>query len=118
MPQGVVNILETVQVDEHHAHALVVASGGTHALLQQFIKQCAIREPGQRIVVRHGFQLLPSLVQLGEIAHHAYRLLVLLQGSDARLKPRLGTAYSQLVLKGGNFIRLYGLRQSLHELRG
>ncbi len=104
MPQGVIDILEAVQVDEHHAHALVLASGGAHALLHEFIKQCAIREPGQRIVVRHGFQLLPCFVQLGEIAYHAYRLLVVRQGGDARLKPRLGTAYGQLVLKGDNFI--------------
>ena len=49
--QGVVDVLEAIEVDEHHGEPRAVARRRVDRLLQAVVQQRAVGEPGERIVV-------------------------------------------------------------------
>ena len=61
MPEGVVDGLEIVEVDEEHADRLADAAGPHQLLLDPVLEQPAVREPGESVVPRHVRHLLQEL---------------------------------------------------------
>ncbi len=62
VPQGIVDVLESVEVDQHDGDLLPVSLGQLHRHSQTLRKQLAIREPSQRVMV--GEKIDPLLVDL------------------------------------------------------
>ena len=52
MAERVVDLLEVVEVHDHHGRAAVAALGGAHGLLDAVAEQHAVREAGERVVQR------------------------------------------------------------------
>ena len=52
VPEGVVHGLETVEVEQEHAHIGVVVTRLVERVLQAILEERAIRKPGERIVKR------------------------------------------------------------------
>ena len=50
--ERVVDLLEVVEVHDHHGEAAVAALGGAHALLDAVAEQHAVRQAGERVVQR------------------------------------------------------------------
>jgi len=70
--QGVVDVLEAVQVDEQHGQLLLVARGAQQRVLQAVVEQQAVRQRRQRVVVRHVVELFLRLLDQGDVAEHAH----------------------------------------------
>ena len=73
MAVRVVARLEPVHVNEQHAQRLPVALRQRNGLRQPVIEQEAIREPGQRIVLRQMSHLPRGLACGADIAKHNHR---------------------------------------------
>ena len=52
MAERVVDLLEVVEVHDHHGRAAVAALGGAHGLLDAVAEEHAVREAGERVVQR------------------------------------------------------------------
>src|SRR3954471_8176172 len=82
MAEAVVDVLETIQIDEHDSKARAVTRRGENSLLQAIIQQRSIGQSGECVVVR--LLLDPRLIQLafGDVfdgtfvAHHLTRFVI------------------------------------------
>ena len=72
MAIAVVHILETVQVEQEHRHALTADAGLFHGLFQLVAKPGAVVQTGERIVARQVLQLPHPGFFLGDIGEHAH----------------------------------------------
>ncbi len=63
VPQRVVDLLETVEVDDHHAHRFAVAPRRQDRLADPILEEPAVRQAGQRVV--HRLMLLVLLLEPG-----------------------------------------------------
>jgi hypothetical protein len=52
VPEGIVDALEIVEVDEEHPHVRAAAPRAGEDVLEPVEHQRAIRQPGERIVLR------------------------------------------------------------------
>jgi hypothetical protein len=72
--EGVVDLLEAVEVDEQHGHAVAGALGALERLGEAVVEQAAVGQAGERVVVGlhpdQGFGLL-ALGDVGDDAHQA-----------------------------------------------
>jgi hypothetical protein len=73
MAQRVVHALELVEIDEQHGDHFPRATGDTDRLFQAFEQQRAVRQGGQRIIVRKFLQFLLRLDGFREIDEIAER---------------------------------------------
>src|SRR5574343_36673 len=73
--QGIVDLLESIQIDEEQPHLCIAASRLTHGHFQTVLKKMPVRQAGQHIVVGQFRQVSFGLMQtrqgvkLAEIAH-------------------------------------------------
>jgi hypothetical protein len=65
MTHAVIDVLEMVQVQEQHAHEFIARAGDAQRPVQMGDKLAAIRQPGQRIVLREVQQLARAPLNLG-----------------------------------------------------
>ena len=80
MAEGVVDVLEVVEIDEQHRD-LPRAAAPAQRVLELGLEQQAIGQAGQRIVMRHVLDLRFGLLLLGDI---------LVSGDPAAVRQRLG----------------------------
>ncbi|KDB50728.1 hypothetical protein X805_37150 [Sphaerotilus natans subsp. natans DSM 6575] len=71
MAQGVVDLLEAVQVDEHQAEALALAARDSQRPLEPIEQQRAVGQPGQHIVKGQETDALLVSTQLGDVVEDA-----------------------------------------------
>ena len=76
VPQGIVDLLEPVQVEEHGQYAAALTFGPLDCLCQTIHRQVAVGQPGQLVVVRLVYQLLFGLQALVDLALQALVLFV------------------------------------------
>ncbi len=69
--EGVVEVLEVVQVDEKQRAQLLVALAGGTGPLQAVQQQAPVRQPGQGIEEGQQLDLLLGLLAVGDVAAHA-----------------------------------------------
>ena len=67
VPQAVVDELEAVEVEEQHADRLPVPLRARERDLQELLEHRAVRQAGQRVVVREERDLLLCLLLLGDV---------------------------------------------------
>ncbi len=68
MAEGIVDVLEVVEVDEHDGYRPPVALADRHRVLDAVAEQRAVPEQGQRVVQRHSLQLLFHALAVGHVA--------------------------------------------------
>jgi hypothetical protein len=73
MAVRVVDRLEAVQVQEHHADAVLPALALHDRLLQAVGQQHAVRQPGQQVVVRDVLQLVLVLLHQRDVGEQRRR---------------------------------------------
>ena len=95
VPQGVVDRLETVEVEEQQSENLTVALGPRHRLVQAVQEQTAVREAGQRVVV-------------GEVVHRLLHPLALDGIADRACQEFAALASLDQVVLGAALHRLHG----------
>ena len=66
--QGIVNLLESVEVQKHQRHPLVVAMCPLHCLFNTFVQQVAIGQASERIIIGIEKKLLFRQLALGDVA--------------------------------------------------
>ncbi len=69
--EGVVDVLEAVQVDEQHRQLLARARAADHRMLQAVVEQQPVRQRRERIVVGQVVELVLRLLHLRDVAEHA-----------------------------------------------
>src|SRR5579872_44427 len=72
MPEGIVDDLETIEVDEKQRDLLVAAAGVRQCVDQAIAEQRAVGKSGQRIVEGKILDLLFSKLALGNVFHGAF----------------------------------------------
>src|SRR5947209_3355933 len=60
MSDGIVGVLETVQVDREHGDAVFLSAHVEQRIPQTFLEQQAVRKSGQRVVVCERSQVLTA----------------------------------------------------------
>ena len=70
--QGVVHVLEAVEVDKQDGQLFGAARGAQQGVLQAVVEQQAVRQRGERIVVGQVVELFLRLLDLGDVARHAH----------------------------------------------
>jgi len=70
VPERVVDHLEAVEVDEQHADVPVVAARVDQCLLQAQFQRQAVRQFGQRVVVRQEVDAFLGTLALGDVGEH------------------------------------------------
>ena len=71
MAQRIVDALETIKINEHHRHVLVIAPRTQHIFFQLLVKQLSIGQPCQRVVHGEVMHFLLGLLALGDVMHGA-----------------------------------------------
>ena len=71
VPQGVVNPLEPVEVQEQHGQRGPLTLRGRQRLVEPLHEQGPVRQPGQPVVVRQEADLLLGLFALGDVLRRA-----------------------------------------------
>ncbi|MNT63951.1 hypothetical protein D3C72_2018080 [compost metagenome] len=72
MAIAVIDVLETVKVEQDNRHFLATAVCRLHQTRQLLHKPGAVRQPGQRVTMGHELQLLLALLLLRDIGEHAH----------------------------------------------
>jgi hypothetical protein len=89
--ERVVHALETVEIDEQHGHLALIAAGVQQRLLDAVAAQQAVRQAGQRIVLRQVADVLLGALSLADIAkegdHRAIALATVLTERDLDIDP-------------------------------
>src|SRR5260370_1370442 len=69
MAERVVDVLESIEVEEQHAEHPLIATRGEQGLAQAVSEKAAIRETGQRVVECLVFEGVGVCLALGDVAH-------------------------------------------------
>ena len=94
MPERVVDLLETVEIDQQDREALVIAMRSQDRLLQSIEEQRAVREVGERVVIREVGDALA-----GQVAFAPHRRFAQLP-VDGRRQPREVVLHDVVVRAG------------------
>ncbi|OIQ74110.1 hypothetical protein GALL_442450 [mine drainage metagenome] len=81
--EGIIDQLESVEVDEQHRKALP-GWGDGDGVFYVLLEQGAVGQPRQRIAIGGELQLFLGLMRFGHVAHHAAIALVLADGVEPR----------------------------------
>ena len=85
MPHGVVDLFEPIQIEKHQSHQLILSIGDLQRMLQPVMKQHAIGELGQGIVMHHMIETALSGMHLSaHLGKGIDQVLGLLQPSRRR----------------------------------
>ncbi len=71
MAERVIDHLEVVEIDEHHAETFARALGARQRQVQAVVEQRPVGQPGQFVVRRQVLDALLRLAHLGDVAEHA-----------------------------------------------
>jgi hypothetical protein len=69
--EGIVDVLEAIEVDEQDGQSGLVAVGTLQGLVQSVAKQQAVGQAGQRVVVGLVIELIVGLPQFGDVGEYA-----------------------------------------------
>jgi len=53
MTEGIVDVLEQIEIDAEHGHALVLAFASLQRLAKPILIEFAVRQVGQAVMMRH-----------------------------------------------------------------
>ncbi len=71
VPEGVVHLLEPVEVDEEHADRLAISPGSHELLVDAVLEQAPVRQTGQRVVPCE----VRDLLQQSGVLHRGHRVV-------------------------------------------
>ena len=69
MPEGVVDLLEAIEIQAQDRGLLSVAGCLSQALLHAIFQQKPVGQPGEQVMVRLVNQLLMHLLPVGDVLH-------------------------------------------------
>ncbi len=73
--EGVVDVLEAVEVDEQYRQRLVVAAGLVDGVAQVAVEHRPVRQIGQRVVIGQVLDVVLHFLALGDVAHQRQQVL-------------------------------------------
>ena len=118
--QAVVDLLEAVQVQEHHGHEVAFAFGRGQAELELLLQHVAVGQAGQRVVQGHVLDLVLGFAARGHVVGHhqvaALRAVLAAHFRDEQLCQQAGAILSHQRPLGGQAWR--GLRHVVEHVQG
>ena len=75
MAELVIDLFEVIQIEKHNCGIFLVALTAVHGGLKKLMKQCAIGQSGQAVVLSHFQQLVFKLFALGDVLEDKYGTL-------------------------------------------
>jgi hypothetical protein len=70
MPQGVVDVLESIEIEQQHRKLLIVAPRPGDAMGQALAQQGAVGQPREGVVMRQELELLLRLLDRADVAEY------------------------------------------------
>src|SRR5664279_6432118 len=67
MTEGIVDVLEQIEIDAEHGHALVLALASLQRLAKPILVEFAVRQVGQAVMMRHVGNPRLGLAPFGDV---------------------------------------------------